>query len=64
MQFWCYLSGNLEEAVEHLTMEIPLNLNSVAVCSWCYASGIDNGVVGWRNPNPDTLSGRFSQVIH
>jgi hypothetical protein len=47
--FVVYLSRNLEEAIEHLTMEILLNPNSTIFCSWCYAGGFANGVVGRCN---------------
>jgi len=40
-----FSEGNLEEAVEHLTIAILLNPNSPTMCFWCYASGVDN-VVG------------------
>jgi hypothetical protein len=57
------LSENLEEAVEHLTMEIMLNLSSAIVCSCCYLGSVDNGVAGQMDCNPGTSSCRFPQVI-
>jgi hypothetical protein len=39
------LPENLEAAVEHLTMEILLNLSSSIVCSCCYLVCVDNGKV-------------------
>jgi hypothetical protein len=42
--FWCYLSWNLEEAVEHLTVAILLNPNSATVCYSWYVSCINNSV--------------------
>jgi hypothetical protein len=44
--FWCYLSWNLEEAVEHLTMAILVNPNSATMCYSCYAGCKSNSISG------------------
>jgi hypothetical protein len=46
------LSWNLEEAVEHLTMAILVNLKFVIVCFSRYASCVDSSVSGTALPPP------------
>jgi hypothetical protein len=52
LYFWCCLLWNLEEAVEHLTVAILLNLNSATVCYSWYVGCINNSVggttLGWH----------------
>jgi hypothetical protein len=46
------LSGNLEQAVDHLTIAILLNLSSGIKCFPCYDGCIDHGI-GWTQlPQP------------
>jgi hypothetical protein len=53
--FVCYLSGNLEEAIDHLTIAILLNLKSAIYCFSCYDGCVDNDIDGTMLPQPRCL---------
>jgi hypothetical protein len=50
----------VRESGRSFTMEILLNPNTVVMCCWCYASGVDNGAVVRRSRNSNASSCRFS----